>query len=212
MMKYVSLPVTAYEQNCSLLWCDESGEAVIVDPGGDVERISAEIDSRNLKPVAVWLTHAHLDHVGGTVPLAKRYGVPVIGPHEADRFWFDALQQQVQMFNFPPCEDFMPDQWLRHGDEVTFGKQVLEVLHCPGHTPGHIVFFSRDAAVVFVGDVIFRGSIGRSDFPGGDQQQLLDSIRTQLFSLGDDVVVVPGHGPETTIGDERRSNPFVREL
>lgn len=209
-MKYLSIPVTAFEQNCSLLWCEVTNEAVIVDPGGDVERIVAEIEARDLNPVAVWLTHAHLDHVGGTAPLARRYEIPVIGPHEADKYWLDGLQQQVEMFGFPPCEDFMPDRWLQPGETLSFGKQELEVLLCPGHTPGHVVFFSREAGVVFAGDILFRGSIGRSDFPGGNHQQLLDSIRNQMFTLGDDVVVVPGHGPETTIGDERRGNPFVR--
>lgn len=209
-MKYLSMPVSAYQQNCSLLWCEKSLKAVIVDPGGDVDRIASLIEQQGVEPVAIYLTHAHLDHVGGTPELAKRFDLPVIGPHIDDKYWIDALQQQVEMFSFPPCEQFEPDQWLEHGDTLEFGEQKLEVLHCPGHTPGHVVFFHRDSEVAFVGDVIFQGSIGRTDFPGGSHQQLLDSIRFQLWPLGDNVTVVSGHGPETTIGEERNSNPFLR--
>ncbi len=209
-MGYCTLPVTAFEQNCSIAWCDNSREAVIIDPGGDRDKIFAAVSREAVRPVMVALTHGHLDHVGATAVIARHYGIPVIGPHPDDAFWIDALQQQVQMFGFPPVEDFTPDRWLQAGDRLEYGDQALEVLHCPGHTPGHLVFYQPVEKIAFVGDVIFRGSIGRTDFPKGNHQQLLDSIRTQIFTLDADVVLVPGHGPNTSVGDEKASNPFVR--
>ena len=209
-MGYRTLPVTAFEQNCSILWCGRTRKAVIVDPGGDEQQIIAAVEQEGVEPVMVALTHGHLDHVGGTAVIARHYGVPVIGPHIADRFWIDALQQQVQMFGFPAVEDFVPDRWLQAGDRLDFGEQRLQVRFCPGHTPGHVVFYHESERVVFVGDVIFRGSIGRTDFPQGNHQQLLDSIRQQIFTLDDDVTLVPGHGPNTSVGVEKATNPFVR--
>ena len=209
-MAYCTLPVTAFEQNCSIAWCDHTREAVIIDPGGDEEKIHAAVSREGVRPVMVALTHGHLDHVGATAVVARHYGIPVVGPHPDDRFWIDALQQQVQMFGFPPVENFMPDRWLQAGDRLEYGDRVMEVLHCPGHTPGHLVFYDPAGKVAFVGDVIFRGSIGRTDFPKGNHKQLLDSIRSQIFTLGPDVELVPGHGPNTSVGVEKASNPFVR--
>jgi glyoxylase-like metal-dependent hydrolase (beta-lactamase superfamily II) len=209
-MGYCTLPVTAFEQNCSIAWCNDTREAVIIDPGGDEEKIFSSVSREGARPVMVALTHGHLDHVGATAVVARHYGIPVIGPHPDDAFWIDALQQQVQMFGFPPVEDFTPDRWLQAGDRLEYGDQVLEVLHCPGHTPGHLVFYQPVEKIAFVGDVIFRGSIGRTDFPKGNHQQLLDSIRSQIFTLDADIVLVPGHGPNTSVGDEKASNPFVR--
>lgn len=209
-MGYRTLPVTAFEQNCSIAWCDETRKAVIVDPGGDEERIIAAVESEVVEPVMVALTHGHLDHVGGTARIARHFGVPVIGPHPDDRFWIEALQQQVAMFGFPPVEDFMPDRWLQDGDSLDYGNQQLQVRLCPGHTPGHVVFYNAGEKVVFVGDVIFRGSIGRTDFPRGNHRQLLDSIRRQIFTLDEEVTLVPGHGPNTSVGVEKTTNPFVR--
>ena len=209
-MAYCTLPVTAFEQNCSIAWCDHTREAVIIDPGGDEEKIHAAVSREGVRPVMVALTHGHLDHVGATAVVARHYGIPVVGPHPDDRFWIDALQQQVQMFGFPPVENFMPDRWLQAGDRLEYGDRVMEVLHCPGHTPGHLVFYDPAGKVAFVGDVIFRGSIGRTDFPKGNHQQLLNSIRSQIFTLGPDVELVPGHGPNTSVGVEKASNPFVR--
>ncbi|HPQ95031.1 MAG: MBL fold metallo-hydrolase [Thiothrix sp.] len=209
-MKYLSVPVTPFAQNCSIVWCETGRDCAFIDPGGDTEKLMAVVAREGLKPVAVWLTHGHLDHVGGTQVLARHYGIPVLGPHEEDAFWLDALPLQSRQFGFPAHEAFRPDHWLADGDSLQVGGESFEVILTPGHTPGHVVLFNREAGVVFGGDVLFAGSIGRTDFPRGNHQQLLDSIRNRLWVLGDDVVVVPGHGPNTTIGRERRTNPFLR--
>ncbi len=208
-MKYQTIPVTPFEQNCNIIWCEETLACGIIDPGGDIALLIAAIDSQQLKPEAIYLTHAHLDHVGGTTELAKHYKIPVIGPHKEDEFWLNMLPKQSEMFNFPLCEVFKPDQWLKHGDTITFGKEILEVRFTPGHTPGHVVLINEHEKRVFVGDVLFKGSIGRTDFPRGDHAQLMESIKTQLWSLDDDFTVVSGHGPETTIGHEKSTNPHV---
>lgn len=205
------VPVTAFAQNSSILWCDVTREAAVIDPGGDVEKLMASIEESNVTVTRVLLTHGHLDHVGAAAALASALDVPVFGPHQADAYWLDGLPQQAQMFGFPPAEALTPDRWLNDGDRVRVGERTLEVLHCPGHTPGHLVFFDRAALRAWVGDVLFAGSVGRTDFPGGNQTDLLASIRHKLFPLGDDVRFVPGHGPESTFGDERRHNPFVAD-
>jgi hydroxyacylglutathione hydrolase len=210
-MRAIILPVTAFQQNCSIIWNEENRRAAVVDPGGDLDRVLAQLDKEQLTLEKILLTHAHLDHAAGTAELAKLRNVPIEGPHEGDRFWIDGLPEATVRFGFPPAESFEPDRWLNQGDTVTVGGKTLEVFHCPGHTPGHVVFFSRAARFAWVGDVLFAGSIGRSDFPGGDQATLLRSIRERLFPLGDDVTFVPGHGPASTFGDERRSNPFVAD-
>lgn len=211
MLRYHTLAVTAFAQNCSIVWCDQTMEAAVIDPGGDLARIEAEIARRGLRPVALWLTHAHIDHAGGTAELARRLSLPIVGPHPGDRFWIDGLPQQSAMFGFPPAERFEPTRWLEDGDTVQVGRCTLQVRHCPGHTPGHVVFHSSEARRVFVGDVLFVGSIGRTDFPQGNHAQLLASIRERLWPMGDDTVFIPGHGPEGTLGEERRFNPFVGE-
>ena len=208
-LQFCIIPVTAFEQNCSLIWCTETREAAVVDPGGDIDRIQAAIASAGVTVTQILLTHGHLDHVGGTGDLAARLGVPIIGPHTGDQFWLDALPQQAAMFRFKPATPFSPGRWLQQGDTVQVGRLTLEVRHCPGHTPGHVVFYSPDARLALVGDVLFAGSIGRTDFPGGDHATLLASIRRELFSLGDDVRFIPGHGPMSTMGQEKASNPFV---
>ncbi|WML89151.1 MBL fold metallo-hydrolase [Thiothrix lacustris] len=208
-MQYLTIPVTAFQQNCSLIWCETTRECAFVDPGGDTDQLMAAVNKQGLKPVGVFLTHAHLDHVGGTMALAKHYQIPVSGPHEADKYWLDALPVQAKQFGLPHCEAFVPNTWLQEGDTLRFGQQQLEIIHTPGHTPGHVVLFHREAGVAFVGDVLFNGSIGRSDFPGGNHQQLIQSIKLKLWPLGDDVIVIPGHGPTTTIGEERRHNSFI---
>ena len=211
MIQYRIIPVTPFEQNCSLLWCSETRKAAVVDPGGDLPRILAAIDEAGVKVDKILLTHGHIDHVGATAALARGLDVAVEGPHENERFWLDALEKQSRMFGFAAVETFSPDRWLADGDMVTLGNARLQVMHCPGHTPGHVVFFDAVSRLAIVGDVLFAGSIGRTDFPRGDHATLIASIRNKLWPLGDDVTFIPGHGPRSTIGQERASNPFVGE-
>jgi glyoxylase-like metal-dependent hydrolase (beta-lactamase superfamily II) len=210
-MRALIIPVTPFQQNCSVIWSEQNRRAAVVDPGGDLDRVLEQLDKEGLTLEKILLTHAHLDHAAATAELARLKQVPIEGPHLGDKFWIDALPQATRQFGFPPAESFVPDRWLEHGDTVTVGDEVLEVLHCPGHTPGHVVFFHRGARVAWVGDVLFAGSIGRTDFPGGDHETLLRSIRERLFPLGDDVTFVPGHGPTSTFGAERQSNPYVAD-
>ncbi|MGD8275779.1 MAG: MBL fold metallo-hydrolase [Thiohalocapsa sp.] len=209
-MDYRIIPVTPFQQNCTLLRCADTGATAIVDPGGEPERITAALTAMNAEPLMILLTHGHLDHVGAAPMLAEQLGLPILGPHQDDAFWLDALPQQAQMFGFPPQPAFRPERWLTDGEVVTLGERRLEVLHCPGHTPGHVVLFDAEARLAQVGDVLFAGGIGRTDFPRGSHGDLLRSIRERLFPLGDDVRFIPGHGPMSTFGEERRHNPFVR--
>jgi len=209
MFAYLTVPVTPFTQNCSLVWCDQTQQAAVIDPGGDLDVVLAEVKRLGLQLGQIWLTHAHIDHAGGAGELAQRLGIPIIGPHPGDQFWIDGLPQQSKMFGFPPAQTFTPTRWLADGDSVSVGHCTLAVRHCPGHTPGHVVFHSPQAKRAFVGDVLFAGSIGRTDFPGGSLEQLLSSIRDRLWPMGDDTVFIPGHGPESNFGRERRSNPYV---
>ncbi|MEW6695539.1 MAG: MBL fold metallo-hydrolase [Pseudomonadota bacterium] len=209
MLRYVTIPVTPFAQNCSLVWCDATREAAVIDPGGDLDDVLAEAERRGLDLRQIWLTHAHIDHAGGAGELAERLGLPIIGPHPGDQFWIDGLPQQSRMFGFAPARAFTPTRWLHDGDTVSVGRCTLQVRHCPGHTPGHVVFHAPEAKRAFVGDVLFAGSIGRTDFPQGDYEQLVASITQRLWPMGDDTVFIPGHGPESTFGHERRTNPFV---
>lgn len=209
MLRYLTCPVTAFAQNCSLLWEEESKDAVVIDPGGDLDELLAQVETLGLTLREVWLTHAHIDHAGAAGELAQRLSLPIVGPHRGDQFWIDALPQQSQMFGFPPAQAFAPTRWLEDGDTVTLGRHSLQVRHCPGHTPGHVVFHSPELQRAFVGDVLFAGSIGRTDFPGGDHDTLIRSITERLWPMGDDTVFIPGHGPESSFGRERRTNPFV---
>ena len=209
MLTYLTIPVTPFAQNCSLVWDDQTKQAAIIDPGGDLDRLLNEVQGRGLKLEQIWLTHAHIDHAGGTGELARRLGLPIIGPHPGDQFWIDGLPQQSVMFGFAPAELFSPTRWLHDGDTVTLGGHTLNVRHCPGHTPGHVVFHSPELKRAFVGDVLFAGSIGRTDFPQGDHDTLIASITQRLWPMGDDTVFIPGHGPESTFGRERRTNPYV---
>ena len=211
MLRYHTIPVTPFQQNCSIVWCDQTMQGAVIDPGGDLPLITAKARELGVTLVQILLTHAHIDHAGGTGTLARELGVPIVGPHEGDAFWIDGLAQQSRMFGFAPAEPFTPTRWLHEGDTVQVGHCVLNVRHCPGHTPGHVVFHSPQAERAFVGDVLFAGSIGRTDFPGGNHEQLLASIRQRLWPMGDETVFIPGHGPESTFGEERRHNPFVRD-
>ena len=210
LLGFEIVPVTPFAQNSSVVWCKQTRLAAIIDPGGEIERIRAVVAKHDLELDKILITHAHLDHAGGTAPLARATGVPIIGPHKGDQFWIDALPEQCLRFGFEG-EVFTPDQWLEHGDQVQLGKLNFDVVHCPGHTPGHVVFVERSAGFALVGDVIFHGSIGRSDFPQGNHADLIHSIRERLFPLGDDISFIPGHGPMSTFGQERLTNPFVAD-
>ena len=208
-MKFSVIPVTPFEQNCTLLWCDKTLHGAVVDPGGDVSRILAAIAEEGVVVDKLLLTHGHIDHAGAAAELAKQLGVPIEGPHAEDVFLLEELPRQSQRYGFPLAESFIPSRWLNDGDSVQIGDELLTVLHTPGHTPGHVVYFQRSAKLALVGDVLFRGSIGRTDFPRGDFNTLISSIREKLFPLGDDVAFISGHGAMSTFGDEQRSNPFL---
>lgn len=210
-MQVTIVPVTPFQQNCTVLRCEATGRGAVVDPGGDLERIEAAAREMGAELEKILLTHGHIDHAGGTAKLARERSLPIEGPERQDAFWIRELAQQAAMFGLGRSESFEPDRWLEDGDTVRFGEVELEVLHCPGHTPGHVVFFHRAGRLALVGDVLFQGSIGRTDFPRGDHATLLASIRDRLWPLGDDVTFVPGHGPNSTFGAERRSNPYVRD-
>lgn len=210
-MKVAIVPVTPYQQNCSIWLCEQSNKIAVVDPGGDVDRIAQQIEKMGGEVEVVFVTHGHLDHCSMARVLADKYGVKVVGPHKGDDYWINALPEQAPMIGINDLQAWQPDQWLEDGDVVTFGEQKLEVIHCPGHTPGHVVFYHRGEKLAAVGDVIFQGSVGRTDFPGGDMPTLENSIRNKLFPLGDDITFIPGHGPNSTFGRERQSNPFVAD-
>ena len=210
-MKVSIQAVTPFQQNCSLVWCEKTAKGAFIDPGGDLDRLLDNAAAQKVAIEKILVTHAHIDHAGGVASLAEKLKIPIEGPHEADQFWIDALPSQGEMFNFPPAETFSPDRWLKQDDEVWVGEERLTVHHCPGHTPGHVVFFNPTANIAFVGDVLFRGSIGRTDFPRGDHATLISSIKERLWPLGNDVVFVPGHGPTSTFGEERQTNPFVAD-
>lgn len=208
-LKVILVPVTPFEQNCSILICQKTNQAAIVDPGGDLPKILKALEESGARAEKILLTHGHLDHCGGAVALAKQLGVDIIGPHEDETFWIDQLPLQSQRFGFGAAEAFTPKQWLVDGDFVTVGVTQMLVRHCPGHTPGHVIFYSLDDKLAVVGDVLFAGSIGRTDFPRGNHADLISSIREKLFPLGDEVTFIPGHGPNSTFGQERLTNPYV---
>lgn len=210
-LQYKIVPVTPFQQNCSIIWCDETHQAAIIDPGGDIQQLQKEVAALGVNVTQLLLTHGHLDHVGGAELLSQILKVPMIGPQKDDEFWLQGLPRQSEMFGLPMTEAFTPTQWLNDGDVVTVGNQTLQVSHTPGHTPGHVIFYNADAKVAFVGDVLFNGGIGRTDFPQGDHPTLINSIKTKLWPLGNEVTFVPGHGLLSTIGHERATNPFVAD-
>lgn len=205
------LPVTPLQQNCTLVWCTRTMKAAIIDPGGDVDLLEKAIAVQGVTLEKIWVTHGHSDHAGGVAAMKLRYGVPIEGPHPDDQFWIDQIQSSGERWGMPEARNFTPDRWLGDGDVVTLGETQFEVYHCPGHTPGHVIFFHREARLAQVGDVLFQNSIGRTDFPRGNHADLIKAITTKLWPLGDDVQFIPGHGPMSTFGAERRSNPYVAD-
>jgi glyoxylase-like metal-dependent hydrolase (beta-lactamase superfamily II) len=205
------VPVTAFAQNCTILMCNNTKQAAVIDPGGEVGCIKQQLEKMGATARKILLTHAHIDHAGGTAELARELDLTIEGPHEGDLFWIQSLPQQSAMFGFPAVESFTPDRWLNDGDEVEVGELTFRVIHAPGHTPGHVVFYNPQQKLAFVGDVLFNGSIGRTDFPRGNHAELVSSIRDKLFPLGDDIEFTCGHGPNSTFGHERQHNPFVSD-
>lgn len=208
----VVVPVTPFQQNCTLLWCTKTMRGAAVDPGGETAKLLQVATSKGVTLEKVLLTHGHLDHAGGAAAIKRQLGVPIEGPHKDDLFLLEAIAEQGKRYGMTDAESCLPDRWLENGETVTVGEVTLGVRHCPGHTPGHIVFFNEAAKIALVGDVLFRGSIGRSDFPRGDFNALVKSITERLWPLGDDMRFVPGHGQLSTFGFERKTNPFVSDL
>ncbi|WP_316860278.1 MBL fold metallo-hydrolase [uncultured Cohaesibacter sp.] len=211
-MKVAIVPVTVFQQNCTLIWDEETGKGVVIDPGGQVDKILQVIEHEKIDVERILITHGHIDHVGGAVELRDALDVDVEGPHEADRMLMDHIEVQAQQFGVPHVKACEPDRWLEEGDEVDIAGMPFSVLHCPGHAPGHVVFYNEEARFAIMGDVLFNGSIGRTDLPGGDHDTLLASIRDKILPLGDDVTFLCGHGNHSTIGEERRNNPFLKGL
>jgi len=209
-LKAVIIPVTPLQQNCTLLWCTKTNKAALSDPGGDLNRLKAAVEEHGVDLEKIILTHGHLDHCGQAGMLAEELGIPIEGPHEDDRFWIDQLEGDGARFGME-AKRFEPDRWLKDGDQVTVGDLVLDVIHCPGHTPGHVIFYHQPSKLAVVGDVLFQGSIGRTDFPRGNHQDLIDAITQKLWPLGDDVTFIPGHGPTSQFGYERKTNAFVAD-
>jgi glyoxylase-like metal-dependent hydrolase (beta-lactamase superfamily II) len=209
-MKAAIIPVTPLQQNCSLIWCTATNKAALVDPGGDLDRLKAGVAKAGVTLEKILITHGHLDHCGQAGMLAAELGLPIEGPHEDDRFWIARLDEDGARFQMEAAS-FEPERWLVQGDTVSVGELTLDVIHCPGHTPGHVVFFHAPSRFAIVGDVLFQGSIGRTDFPRGNHQDLIDSITQRLWPLGQDVTFIPGHGPTSTFGQERKTNQFVSD-
>ena len=204
------IPVTPFQQNCTLIWDEASKVGAVVDPGGDLDRIEAAIAEHGVTIEKILLTHGHIDHAGGADELRERLGVPIEGPHAADKYLLDSLPETGASYGVDAARTVTPDRWLDEGDAVTVGPLAFDILHAPGHSPGSVVFVSRDARFALVGDVVFKGSVGRTDLPGGNHEQLIRAIMDKVLPLGDDVAFIPGHGPTSTLGAERLSNPFLQ--
>ncbi|MCK5423932.1 MAG: MBL fold metallo-hydrolase [Emcibacter sp.] len=211
MLKVKIIPVTQFQQNCTLVWCDETMKGAVIDAGGDVDVILSAIKEQGVDVEKILITHGHLDHAGGAAELSEKLEIPIVGPQKEDKFWIDQIPENCRNYGLPEGRSFDPDQWLEGGDTVSFGNISMDVYFCPGHTPGHVIFHEKNVGYAFVGDVLFQGSIGRTDFPRGDLDTLLNSIRTQLWPLGDDTKFISGHGAISTFGAERATNPFVRD-
>ncbi len=203
--------MTPFQQNCTLIWDDATKVGAVVDPGGDLDRIEAAIREQGVTVEKILLTHGHVDHAAGADELRERLGVPIEGPHQADKFLLDSLPETAANYGLGAARPVTPDRWLDEGDAVTVGGLAFDILHCPGHSPGSVVFVSRDARFALVGDVVFKGSVGRTDLPGGNHEQLIHAIKEKVLPLGDDIAFIPGHGPTSTLGAERVSNPFLQD-
>lgn len=213
MLQAGIIPVTPFQQNCTVLFDQDTKEGVIVDPGGDVETILQIVHENGLTLREIWLTHGHIDHAGGADELRERLSIPVIGPHKDDLPLLSRIEKQAETYGIPgSVRNVTPDRWLEDGEQVSFGEHVFEVRHCPGHAPGHVIYYNAVQGFAHVGDVLFNGSIGRTDLPGGDHATLLRSIKEKLLPLGDEVGFICGHGPGGRIGEERRNNPFLKGL
>lgn len=206
------IPVTPFQQNCTILFDEDTKEGVIVDPGGDVDVIIQTVTENGINLKEIWLTHGHLDHAGGAKELKEKLSLPIIGPHEDDKPLLERIETQAQTYGIPGLQNVLPDRWLEDGATVSFGDHVFEVYHCPGHAPGHVIYYNRAQAFAHLGDVLFSGSIGRTDLPGGNHEQLLASIRDKVLPLGDEVGFICGHGPGGRIGEERRTNPYLKGI
>jgi hydroxyacylglutathione hydrolase len=207
-LKAVIIPVTPLQQNCSLIWCTRTNQAAFVDPGGDLPKLKAAAAQAGVSVVKIILTHGHIDHCGQAGMLAAELGIPIEGPHEDDAWLIATLPEDGAKYGIEAAS-FTPDRWLGEGDTVTLGELIFDVFRTPGHTPGHVIFHHPPSNLALVGDVLFAGSIGRTDFPRGDHQQLVDSVVTKLWPLGEETMFIPGHGPVSTFARERASNPFV---
>lgn len=211
-IRAIVAPVTPLQQNCTIVWCTKTMKAAVIDPGGEVPRLLKALADQGLTLEKILITHGHMDHAGGAAALKEATGVPIEGPHRDDQFWIDRITESGRQYGMPEARSFTPDRWLEDGDEVTLGETRFAVRHCPGHTPGHVVFVHEGARFAQVGDVLFKGSIGRTDFPRGNHADLLNAITTRLWPFGDDIAFVPGHGPMSTFGAERKTNPFVADV
>ncbi|MDH3581883.1 MAG: MBL fold metallo-hydrolase [Hyphomicrobiales bacterium] len=209
-LKAAILPVTPLQQNCTLMYDEETMKGVVFDPGGDIARVQEVIGEIGFEVEKILLTHGHIDHAGGAAELKEKLGVEIEGPHEADRFLLESLEETGAEYGITDARNVTPDRWLDEGDSVTVGPFTFAVRHCPGHAPGHVVFIQEELRLAQVGDVLFKGSIGRTDFPYGDHEALIEAIKTKLLPLGDDMAFICGHGAPSTIGEERQSNPFIQ--
>lgn len=205
------IPVTPLQQNASIIWSTETKEGVIVDPGGDFERLKERIDELEIKVTAIWLTHGHIDHVGAATACKEEFGCEIVGPHKDDKFLLDEAERQAEKYDIAGARNVEPDRWLEEGDSVELAGLKFDILHCPGHSPGSVVFVQPEMQFALVGDVLFNGSIGRTDLPGGSFEQLIESIKTKLWALSPEIQFLPGHGPGSTFQQERADNPFVSD-
>ncbi|MBV1884359.1 MAG: MBL fold metallo-hydrolase [Pseudomonadales bacterium] len=210
-LQFQIIPVTQFEQNCSILWCDKSKIGAIVDPGGNFDRIHSKVQKLGIKISKILITHAHADHASLAKHCSKQYSADIEGPHKKDQYWIKTIAVQGKLLGIKKAASFKPTRWLQGGEQIKVGNEILDVLYCPGHTAGHVVFVSHSAKLLAVGDVLFQGSVGRSDLPGGNHKTLIKSIKNQLWPLGDNYRFIPGHGPMSTIGRERKSNPFMAD-